>query len=121
MAVRHRQLCRCQLRGFPCGILSTGVTSFLTRPFRSPRGEPAVDETIKEPKTALNLDELFQQQDVPQHTATVEPVKGDPDGVRITPWIEGVGCLCDLAMKVLRTSIDHCRAYRAVSSLLWKE
>jgi len=37
---------------------------------------------------------------------TVEPIEGDDSHVKLTPWVEGVGCLCHFSMNIPKDSIE---------------
>ena len=56
---------------------------------------------------SIDLEDLLNQQeqqpDVVQ--ATIERIDSDPDRVRITPFVPGVGCLCSVAVTVPKTAI----------------
>jgi hypothetical protein len=56
----------------------------------------------------ISIDELFERQSRVSTAlkATLEPVPDEPDKVKITPWIEGAGCLCQLAINVPKAVID---------------
>src|SRR5215216_1587865 len=41
--------------------------------------------------------------------ATVEPVQGDPDKVKITPWLPGSGCHCQWALRLPKDAIASVR------------
>src|SRR6185295_5329002 len=54
----------------------------------------------------MALDDLLAAQSKESCIATVEPVKDEPDMVKITPWAKGVGCLCHLALKIPKAAIE---------------
>lgn len=55
----------------------------------------------------ISLDDLLAQQSLPEPLlATVEPIAGDADRVRITPFLTGKGCSCSSSLNVLKTHIE---------------
>ena len=54
----------------------------------------------------MNLEELLSAQTKSGFRATVEAIPEKPDLVKITPWSEGVGCLCHLAMNLSKSSVE---------------
>jgi hypothetical protein len=56
----------------------------------------------------IELDDLLRVQDRPTIDAllaTIEKIEGDPDRIRITPFLPGVGCLCFVALAVRKDAI----------------
>lgn len=53
----------------------------------------------------MSLDELLSHQSLLTSVATVEAVEDEENLVKITPWVRGVGCLCNLALKLPKESI----------------
>src|SRR5712671_7376569 len=58
--------------------------------------------------STVGLDEFLssQAQSSQEFKATIEAIEGDQGMVKITPWIEGVGCACHLAITLPKTSIE---------------
>jgi hypothetical protein len=54
----------------------------------------------------MTLDELFATQNKPALIVTLEPIEGDDSHVKLTPWVQGVGCLCHLAVNIPKNSIE---------------
>lgn len=54
----------------------------------------------------MTLDELFAAQSKSALVVTLEPIDGDDSHVKLTPWVQGVGCLCHLAVNVSKDSIE---------------
>lgn len=54
----------------------------------------------------ISLDELLSQQQQGLFLATVEPVEDQPEDCKLTPWVEGQGCLCSLAVVIPRAAIS---------------
>ena len=56
---------------------------------------------------ALQIDEFLAKQSIETIQATIEPVKDEPTKVTVTPFAEGVGCSCHLAVTIQKDLIDH--------------
>ena len=52
-----------------------------------------------------SIDELLEKQSQTASAATIEAVSGQPDLVKVTPWVADSGCLCHLAIEVQKSSI----------------
>jgi hypothetical protein len=46
--------------------------------------------------TEMTVDQFLATQNEP--LATIESIDGKPDLVKVTPWLESVGCLCTLSL-----------------------
>jgi hypothetical protein len=53
----------------------------------------------------MNLDELLATQESSGQTATIEAVMDKPTHVKVTPWVEGRGCLCHLAIVIPKKAV----------------
>ena len=53
----------------------------------------------------LTVEQLLEAQSRPAFRATIESVVGDGTQVLVTPWVQGRGCLCQLALKIPKTAI----------------
>lgn len=56
------------------------------------------------------LSKFLTDQDKEPMKATVEPVAGDDDKVKITPWSEQAGCQCSKALVVPKAAVDGVEA-----------
>lgn len=57
---------------------------------------------------SITLDDLLAQQEEPDRPrVTIEAVPGDDTRVKVTPFVEGVGCLCSRALTVAKESIER--------------
>lgn len=54
----------------------------------------------------VGVDEFIANQSASVNTATIEPIDGKPDFVKVTPWTRTSGCLCHLALEVRKSSLD---------------
>ena len=54
----------------------------------------------------MSLDTFLEDQSKARFIATVEGDKSNPDVVIVTPWVDGKGCLCRLAIKVRKGAIE---------------
>ncbi len=56
----------------------------------------------------MSVDELLASQSSSNSAfrATIEPIEDAEDVVKITPWFRGVGCLCQLSLKVPKETIE---------------
>lgn len=54
----------------------------------------------------LTVEQLLQAQSQPVFRATIESIVGDATQVLVTPWVQGRGCLCQLALKIPKTAIQ---------------
>jgi hypothetical protein len=59
--------------------------------------------------TDLTVDQLLAQQQEMKPQATLEPVEGKPEVVKVTPWLPATGCLCHLALVLPKTAIASVR------------
>ncbi|MBV9469487.1 MAG: hypothetical protein JOZ57_09590 [Abitibacteriaceae bacterium] len=57
------------------------------------------------PENKIGLDEFLKTQGS-SFEATVEPVEDAPDLVKVSPYVRGLGCLCQLAVKLPGTTIE---------------
>jgi hypothetical protein len=48
--------------------------------------------------TEMTVDQLLAKQNEVKPLATIEPVEGKPDLVKVTPWLQSIGCLCTSAL-----------------------
>jgi hypothetical protein len=48
--------------------------------------------------TEMAVDQLLAQQEQAKPLATIAPVEGKPDLVKVTPWLESTGCFCASAL-----------------------
>ena len=56
-----------------------------------------------------SLDSFLQTQGKAANLGTIEPVDGKPDLIKVTPWVAGLGCLCNRAIEVPKTSVEFVR------------
>jgi hypothetical protein len=54
----------------------------------------------------MGIDEFIASQSASVNMATIEPIDGKPDFVKVTPWTQMSGCLCHLALEVKKSSLD---------------
>src|ERR1051325_3854648 len=54
----------------------------------------------------MSVEEFLSTQATPTSVATVEAVENEPELLKLTPWVSGVGCLCQLAVKVPKKAIE---------------
>jgi len=64
-------------------------------------------ESTKAAAHPLSIDELLEKQSKVTLNATVEAVKDAPTMVKVTPYREGIGCLCHLAMTIQKSFIEE--------------
>jgi hypothetical protein len=53
----------------------------------------------------MTVDQLLAKQNEARPLATIEPVEGKPDAVKITPWLQSTGCLCASALVIPKAVI----------------
>lgn len=54
----------------------------------------------------ISVDQLLESQIAPTALrATIEAVTESPDSIKITPWVSGRGCLCQLAIVIPKSSV----------------
>lgn len=58
---------------------------------------------------SMNLDEFLEDQGAGLVLATIEPIPGRPEHVKLTPWRNGLGCLCQYAMEIPKAAIKSVR------------
>lgn len=62
-------------------------------------------EKNKTSNASMSLDEFFTLQARTSVRATLEPIEGDDINLKITPWLEGEGCLCAYALTIPRKAL----------------
>jgi hypothetical protein len=53
----------------------------------------------------LSLDDFLKEQDKATNKVTIEPIADKQDSVKLTPYIGGKGCQCNLSISVPRAAI----------------
>jgi hypothetical protein len=64
---------------------------------------------MAETEGEMSLDALLAEQQRPMVIGTIEPVPAEPAVVKITPWVEGRGCLCQFSFKVPKDAVQSVR------------
>ena len=54
----------------------------------------------------ISVDQFLQNESKPAFVATVEPVDGHDDLIKVTPWAEASGCLCGHAVNIKKSALD---------------
>jgi hypothetical protein len=54
----------------------------------------------------LSVDQLLEIQSHQSFKGTIEAVEGNSEAIKLTPWLPGAGCFCDMALNIPRSSID---------------
>jgi hypothetical protein len=54
----------------------------------------------------ITVDELLTQQQVVKPLATIEPIEGKPESVKVTPWVQSKGCLCASTLVIPKAAIS---------------
>ena len=103
--------------GRPGEVLDDGFTlvweisAWLSRrsdPLSLPFGLKDVEITIIM-SDVLSVDDLLAAQSKGTNLATIEPIEGKVDMAKVTPWVPGVGCLCQLALAIPKMTIESVR------------
>ena len=55
---------------------------------------------------SMSLDQLLASQGKGANLVIIEAVDGQPGSVKITPWVSGVGCLCQYAFVLPKNAIE---------------
>lgn len=57
-------------------------------------------------KESQSVDDFLGQQSVSEISATIEPIEGKPDFVKVTPWTPESGCLCHLSLTIRKSALE---------------
>jgi hypothetical protein len=73
----------------------------------SRKGVQLSDMPDKSPEATkrLSLDDFLKEQGKARNKVTIEPIADKQDSVKLTPYVGGTGCLCNLSISVPRAAI----------------